>query len=263
MRYACAVLAVFVSAAFPASADCVVLLHGLARTATAMEPMADALASHGYAIANIDYPSREFPVETLAVTAVEEGIAACPEEGSIHFVTHSLGGILVRYYFEHHEIERLGRVVMLAPPNKGSEVVDDYRSVPGFALINGPAGQQLGTDGSSIPNSLGPVTFEAGVIAGSRSFNPLLSQSLPNPDDGKVSVDATRVEGMADFIVVPHSHPFIMSAESVMAQTLHFLQHGRFEHAAESAEREQEQLRQRNQETETQRVLTDTFPDNG
>ncbi len=206
--------------------------------------MAETLASHGYAVANIDYPSREFSVETLAASAVEEGIASCPPQGRIHFVTHSMGGILVRHYLEHHKIERLGRVVMLAPPNQGSEVVDDYRDVPGFELINGPAGYQLGTDENSIPNSLGPVTFEAGIIAGSRSINPLLSQSLPNPDDGKVSVEATRVEGMADFIVLPHSHPFIMSAESVMAQTLHFLQHGRFEHDGQLVEHEYEKAYQ-------------------
>ena len=120
---------------------------------------------------------------------------------------------------------------MLAPPNQGSEVVDDFGAMPGFGLVNGPAGFQLGTGDDSLPRSLGPVNFEVGIIAGSATFNPILSQSLPNPDDGKVSVESTRVKGMKDFIVVPHSHTFIMRAEVVVEQTIHFLREGSFDHA--------------------------------
>lgn len=235
---ALSLLAVAPAAGSPASAGdepaaaggCVILLHGLARSASSMEKMADALAERGYAVANVDYPSREHPIEELAPMAVEAGLAECPEEGAVHFVTHSLGGILVRYYLEHHELARLGRVVMLAPPNQGSEVVDDFQDVPGFELINGPAGLELGTGEDSVPLSLGPVDYEVGVIAGSETFNPILSQSLPNPDDGKVSVESTKVDGMTDFLVVPHSHPFIMLAEGVIEQAIAFIETGRFVH---------------------------------
>ena len=211
-------------------ADCVVFLHGLIRTSASMERMATAFEDRDYAVANIDYPSRDLPIEELAPLALEKALAACSAESTVHFVTHSLGGILVRYYLESNEIPGLGRVVMIAPPNQGSEVVDQLRDFPGFAALNGPAGLQLGTDEDSIPSNLGPVTFEVGIIAGTETFNPILSQYLPNPDDGKVSVDNTKVEGMSDFIVLPHSHPFIMQAPAAIEQALSFIESGRFVH---------------------------------
>jgi len=211
--------------------DCVILLHGLARTSSSMQMISEAFEDRGYKAANIDYPSRKYPVEELAPMAIEAGLTECPTGSVIHFVTHSLGGILVRYYLEHQKIPGLGRVVMLAPPNKGSEVVDSIRNLPGFETINGPAGAQLGTDKDSIPSKLGPVTYyEVGVIAGSETFNPVLSQALPNPDDGKVSVENTKVEGMRDFIVMPYSHPFIMQSSAVIDQAISFIESGHFIH---------------------------------
>ncbi len=120
---------------------------------------------------------------------------------------------------------------MLAPPNRGSEVVDNLRGVPGFSIVNGPAGAQLGTGGDSVPLSLGPPDYDVGIIAGTRTFNPILSQFLPNPDDGKVSVERTKIDGMKDFIEVPYSHPFIMDAPEVLEQTISFIETGRFIHA--------------------------------
>lgn len=210
------------------AADCVIFLHGLARSAASMQKIADAFESNGYAVANVNYPSRKHPIEELAPMAVDSGLAACPEDAAVHFVTHSLGGILVRYYLDANDLERLGRVVMLAPPNQGSEIVDGYRNIPGFKGINGPAGQQLGTDADGIVAELGPVDFELGVVAGTRTFNPILSQSLPNPDDGKVSVERAKIDGMTDFITVPHSHPFIMRAPVVIEQALIFIETGAF-----------------------------------
>ena len=153
-----------------AHADCVVLLHGLARTSSAMETLQTALEDHGYIVANVNYPSRDKPIEELSGIAVESGTQRCREEAGdrIHFVTHSLGGILVRYYLEHKPIEKLGHVVMIAPPNRGSEIVDKLATVPGFSLIMGPAGSQLGTGDNSIPLQLGPVDYSVGVIAGTR-----------------------------------------------------------------------------------------------
>ena len=147
-------------------------------------------------------------------------------------MVRTLGGILVRYFLEKNELPRLGRVVMIAPPNKGSQVVDMLRDIPGYELFNGPAGVQLGTDENSIPLTLGPVAFPLGVIAGTRTFNPILSLSLPNPDDGKVSVENTKIEGMIDFIEVPHTHTFIMRAEIVIEQVEYFLKNGSFGHDA-------------------------------
>jgi alpha-beta hydrolase superfamily lysophospholipase len=216
------------------ASDCVILLHGLARTSASMEKLASALTSEGFQVANTAYPSRDHTIEQLSKVAIESGLSACAPGATVHFVTHSLGGILVRYYMENYtennDLEGLGRVVMLAPPNQGSGVVDVLRDLSVFEFVNGLAGLQLGTDPDSIPSRLGAVEFELGVIAGSRSLNPILSQFLPNPDDGKVSVESTRVEGMADFITVSHSHPFIMQASDVIQQTIHFIRNGKFSH---------------------------------
>ncbi|MEM9532593.1 MAG: alpha/beta fold hydrolase [Pseudomonadota bacterium] len=211
-------------------AECVILLHGLARSSRSMNRMEKILRGHGYAVANIGYDSRSAPVEKLALPAVQRGLEACDgqQPAKIHLVTHSLGGILVRYYLKNRSIDKLGHVVMLGPPNQGSHVVDNWRGVPGFKLMNGPAGMQLGTDAASVPGQLGPVTFSLGVIAGTRSVNPILSLSLPNPDDGKVHVENTKVVGMADFIEVPHSHTFMMRAPGVIEQVVFFLRNGRF-----------------------------------
>ena len=197
----------------PVFADCVIFLHGLARTAGSLSTMAEAFETRGFVTANI-----------------ERGVALCavhsPEK--IHFVTHSMGGILVRYYLSQTSLANIGAVVMLAPPNQGSEVVDNFKSVPGFKWLNGPAGIQLGTDKNSLPAKLGPVDFPVGIIAGNRTFNPILSLFLPNPDDGKVSVERTKVEGMSDFVVIPVSHPFIMNDEEAISQAVNFIEHGRF-----------------------------------
>ncbi len=214
------------------SRECVVLLHGLLRTASSMDTMADALAEAGYRVANIDYPSREHPIERLAPLAVGTGVEQCRSDldtETIHFVTHSLGGILLRYYLAESPIPELGRVVMLGPPNKGSAAVDKLHDVPGFDWLNGPAGRQLGQGRNSVPRSLGPAEFELGIIAGSRSIDPLTSAVLANPDDGRVSVEDTKVEGMDDFVVVSHSHAFMMRMRTTIELTLRFLETGSFD----------------------------------
>ncbi len=223
----------------PASSrECVVLLHGLARTSASMKKIAKRLSGAGYEVINIDYPSRHWKIEELSSIAVNKGLVACRKKGAerIHFVAHSLGGILVRFYLATQKIPELGRVVMLAPPNRGSRVVDTFSGYPGYGLINGPAGYQLGTGPGGIPCRLGPADFEVGIIAGDRTVNLILSTAFDGPDDGKVAVQDTKLDGMQDFLVVHRSHPFIMQADEVIEQILHFLQHGCFERNGDEQE---------------------------
>ena len=210
--------------------DCVILLHGLARTASSMEKLQEKLQQADYLVVNVDYDSRKHPIPSLADMAIGDGLLACRYKKAkrINFVTHSLGGILVRHYLSTKNIPELHRVVMLGPPNQGSEVVDSLRDVPGFEALNGPAGMQLGTSSTDIPRQLGPVDFELGVIAGTQSINLILSTYLPGTDDGKVTIESAKVKGMKDFIALPVTHPMMMKNSRVIEQTLHFLQQGYF-----------------------------------
>jgi triacylglycerol lipase len=211
----------------------VILLHGLCRTSRSMRPMERALTQAGYRVLNVDYPSRTAPIQKLADDAIGKALNRCQEDGAtkIDFVTHSLGGILVRSYIARHVIPSLGRVVMLAPPNQGSEIVDRLGSFWLFKKFNGPAGNELGTDKNSVPNQLGPANFPLGIIAGDRSINWINSLMIPGPDDGKVSVQRTKLAGMADFLVLPATHPFIMRNREAIRQTIEFLRTGRFDHS--------------------------------
>jgi len=217
------------AAAGPDTGDCVILLHGIGRTSRSMRPLESYLKKQGCRVINLGYPSTEYPIEELADFIGEKVEQVSGVQASrLHFVTHSLGGILLRCYLKKNRPENLGRVVMLGPPNRGSELVDRLRKTFLFRIIYGPAGQQLGTEPTGVPSQLGPVDFELGVITGSNSLNPLFSYLIPGEDDGKVSVESAKVEGMADFLVVPRSHPFIMNSPEVAEQVVHFLRYGRF-----------------------------------
>lgn len=219
--------------------QCVVLLHGLARSSLSMERMKWFLEDSGYKVANINYPSRDHKIEALAPMAVEDGLAQCAamnSVGRVHFVTHSLGGILVRYYFSENGYSSVGRVVMLAPPNQGSAAVDELQEWPGFEWLNGPAGYQLGKGEDSIPLQLGTPEFEFAVIAGDETIDPVTSAVLDDPDDGRVSVSDTRLEGMQDFRLVSSSHAFIMQNSDVFELVKSFLETGKFPEIEEGAD---------------------------
>lgn len=216
----------------PARAECVVLLHGLSRSETSMWLLAEALEYHGYRVVNHHYPSTHEPVETL-VRHVGLAVNQCGFQKT-HFVTHSLGGILVRAWLAEYRPPIMGRVVMLAPPNQGAEVVDTLAGngllLDMMTFLHGPAVIQLGTGEEAVPGQLPRPDYELGIIAGNRALNPLGPILIEGENDGTISVESTKVEGMTDHVVVPASHALIMMNPIAIAQVLEFLRHGAFDH---------------------------------
>jgi triacylglycerol lipase len=208
----------------------VILVHGIGRTKYSMHKTERFLKQQGYHVLNFNYPSTRYAIGELSEQYLKPFVMRqCIEPAKpIHFVTHSMGGILVRFYLKDHASEQVGRVVMLAPPNQGSELTDWLKGWFFYKWLLGPAGQELGTDNTSIPARLGPVNFELGIIAGDRSINWLNSLRIPGADDGKVSVEHTKAPGMKDFVLVHTNHTFMMRDATVLQQIDHFLRTGRF-----------------------------------
>ena len=209
--------------------DYIVVIHGIARTYRSMRSLATFLKSKGYPVLNVDYPSTSAPLESLVdhINKQVESFNQNPQR-KIHFVGYSLGGLLTRGVINRYRPPNLGRVVQLAPPNQGSEVADFWKNNFIYKWIFGPAGQDLGAKEKSFERILGPVDFELGVITGNRTWDPISSLMIKGPDDGKVSVESSKVSGMTDHIVIPATHTFIIYDRQAWNQTVHFFENGKF-----------------------------------
>jgi pimeloyl-ACP methyl ester carboxylesterase len=215
------------------TSDGVVLLHGISRTARSFHRMELALRDAGFATLNLDYDSRRKPLDALAEDihpALDRFARSL--DGSVHFVCHSMGGLPARVYLARYRPQRLGRAVMLGTPNGGSEIADRLKNLAAYRAFFGPAGQQLVTRRDAATSALLPaIDYAAGIIAGNRSIYPITSMGLPRPHDGRVSVANTRLDGMADHIVIRTSHPWLVRNAEAIAQTIVFLREGKFKKA--------------------------------
>lgn len=216
-----------------ATGEHVVLLHGILRSPRQMRRLERRLEAEGYTVHNLGYPSTKLGLAALvehvhaalSAPAVADAIAAAP---AIHFIGYSLGGLITRAYLKRHRPEKLGRVVLLATPNHGSEVADALRRLAPYRWIAGPVGQELCTDQAAVADLFGPIDYPCGVLAGDVSLDPFGNLVLPRPHDGKVSVESTRLAGMADHRVVHAGHTFFPVDDRVIEETVRFLRDGRF-----------------------------------
>ena len=197
------------------------------RTPFSLAPMEAVLETRGYKVVNVGYASREATIQELAAENLPPAFAECGSR-RINVITHSMGGILLRVGLMNGKPDNLGRVVMLAPPNQGSQLVDILGEIAVFDWVGGPAGEQLGTGPDSLPKSLPPVDYPVGIIAGAQTINPYFSSVVEGADDGKIAVAETFVAGMAAHLVLPVTHTFMMNNPQVVAQALRFIETGAF-----------------------------------
>ena len=208
--------------------ECVVVLHGLWRTARSMTKVVQKLEGLGYTVFNVNYPSRKYPIETLVEQYVAPAIARCQSHTKTHVVAHSLGGILLRYFLVQDEIPNLGQVVLLAPPNNGSVLVDKLRWIAPVRWIMGPTFTQLSTQSDSIPQQLPTPNFNLGIIMGSRSFNPLFSALIPGEDDGIIGLNTAMMTDIP-LKTVRVGHTWIMRNSQVLDYVVAFIKEGKFD----------------------------------
>ncbi|RUM07304.1 esterase/lipase family protein [Rhizobium chutanense] len=212
--------------------DTVILFHGIARTRRSMQKLANFLSGNGYRVVNVGYPSTRLSIGDLVdiVRPEIDGAAKAAGEGHVHFVGYSMGGLIIRAFLRNDRPANLGRVVMVGTPNNGSQVADFLKDWPLYRTFYGPAGQQLITEQTAMTELFGTVDYELGIIAGNRTIDPVSSLIIGRrvPNDGKVSVESTRLDGAAAHIVIPANHTFLPVNKTMWSQTLSFLKDGRF-----------------------------------
>jgi len=212
-----------------ATQDTVVLLHGLWRSRTAMWLMSHRLENAGFQVQNIGYDStHETPEQILNSVAAQIDACCKALPHTVHFVGHSLGGLIIRAYLADNAVRQQGRVVLIGTPNRGTPLVDAFQDSWWLALA-GPTARALGTGPDSFPKSLPPPEYPVGVIAG-LSENGLAQHLLADSSDGMVPVESTKLVGMVDFILVESGHSSMRYSEEVARQTISFLRRGRFVH---------------------------------
>lgn len=211
------------------SRDTVVLLHGIMRTKRCMAALARDLEKAGFHALNLDYPSTRYRLQELVEylhtqISAHTGVART----KIHFVGYSMGGLLIRAYLTKYRPDHLGRVVLIGPPNRGSEVADFVKDWWLYRRLYGPAGQQLITDQTAFLPMLGKADYDVGIIAGNRSLDFISSLIIGKPNDGKVAVENTRLDEAHHHIVLPVTHTFMVQNKAVREHTIRFLRHGNF-----------------------------------
>ncbi|MFB9217162.1 alpha/beta fold hydrolase [Vibrio sinaloensis] len=221
------------STQFEANDQVVVLAHGLGRSDVAMWRMTRRLEGAGYLVCTLDYKTIGQSVsDVLNVTTnqIDSCVSSAPK---VHFIGHSLGGLVIRSYLQHHpdmiDSEQMGEVVLIGTPNKGSEVADHYDGT-WLMSIGGEISQALATGDKSLGNQIEDLDANIGIIAGTKATR-LTDTVFNGPNDGLVSVESTKLSNMSDFISINVGHSSMRYDEQVARQAIHFLKHGRFDHS--------------------------------
>ena len=210
----------------------VFVLHGLAGGGLTISPLANRIEDAGFETQIIDYKTLGTSPDEIMTEVSKKFEDAMPDTNTtVHFVGYSLGSIVIRAYLDRNKIENLGRVVLIAPPNKGSPIADFCKDTWVIDLF-GETINFLGTDSSSFPNSIGDPYYPVGIIAGigTSSFNNFY---LPGLDDGIVPLESTKLNSTTDLIEVNESHVWMKFKKTIAKQTIEFLNNEKFLRDAE------------------------------
>lgn len=208
----------------------VVVLHGIFRTKFSMRSLAKYLEKEKFKVLNLGYKSTKYPIEEL-IEIIHPAIADFNQKNNfekLHFVGYSMGALLIRAYLKNYLPKNLGRVVMIGPPNQGSEVADRIQNFFFYKWLYGPAGQQLITNQESFKKMFAEINCELGIIAGNKSLDPISSKIIGIANDGKVSIESTKLAEMKEHIIVPVNHTFFPENRKVKELTSCFLKNGKF-----------------------------------
>lgn len=206
-------------------AEAIIFIHGMGRKHHSFRKLQKEAKRRGYITYNQTYSSTKQKVEYSSKQYIEKALDSLKVHAptKVHFVTHSLGGILIRYYLSHYTIKNLGAIAMLAPPNQGSHITERYKNLFWYKTATGVAGQQLGISNNQLLKSLKPINTKLLIIAGSRSSDPWFNSVFDEPHDGKVSVRATKLAEPHKHITVDAGHTFIMNNAEVQKHIFEFL----------------------------------------
>lgn len=207
----------------------VVLVHGYGRSPAAMKAIAEYLEDAGYQVYRLGYSSMTRDIEGVkreVFRKADKFIANTDDR--VHFVGHSLGGLLVRSYLDQRNLSQLGNVVIMGSPNKGTPLVEHLKDKWYFSL-GGPVATSLSSKGSKFLQSLKAPYYRLGVIAGvvDRAGDEGI---IPGQDDGIVPLESALVAGARDTIVLNVSHYMMRSDKRVLQQMLHFIKKVSFDH---------------------------------
>lgn len=209
----------------------VLLFPGFGETSFKMSALSYWLQLAGYETEIIDYPSTMGTAEELIADYFVPAMKKRAEKPVIHCVTNSIGGILLRGFLASHEQPNLGRVVMIGPGHKGSHVLEIVRHHPLAKLLLGPLINQAGDDKDAYACQLPSyVDFDLGIIAGGISLDPVAYCISPQMQDGRVTVESSKIDGMKDHVVLPIPHEMLAHHPLTSVQVIHFLQRGYFNH---------------------------------
>ena len=201
--------------------DTIALLHGQGRTRLSMLILGKRFRSAGYQTVNFPYNQTSDTLDEISSQLIDF-IRKKVKTTNYHLIGHSLGNVIIRNAFRKEYPDGLGKVVMLAPPNQPAHLAKRLKKNLIYRVFTGDSGQKLSEE--KFYRDLPVPTVPFGVIAGDKGQSLTFSE----PNDGLVSVESTKLDGMADWILLHHGHTFIMNCKDTFYHCQHFIEHGRF-----------------------------------